>query len=56
MRGKGSPKVYRAIITLFTIYILDSNVETEMDLLFRNLSAWVIIQNQSRYCSQYKRR
>ena len=48
LKGKGASKVYSNILSRFTICIYDNPVETEVALLFRNLSAWVIMRYQPR--------
>jgi hypothetical protein len=47
LRGKRSSQVYSNILGLFKINIYDNPLETELDLIFRNLSALVIIQNEA---------
>lgn len=49
LTGKGGSKVHGTILDLFKINIYENPVETKVDLVLRNLSAWVIIQNQARH-------
>jgi len=56
LKGKGASKVYSNILSRFTICIYDNPVETEVALLFRNLSAWVIMRYQPRQFWQDRRR
>jgi len=52
IRGEKALKVDSKIWSRFTIYIYENPVEAELDLLFRNLSASVNIQNLHRHCWQ----